>query len=134
VAALAARLRADGLAPTAIWHSPLRRARETAALLAQHTQPAGQPILLIGKSHLQPEDDPAKIVRLLYEMPPRANLAIVGHEPHLSALATLLVTGRAEPMKFAFETAGLLTLAPAEGKHETNGLPRWEPREQSAPA
>ncbi len=124
--ALAARLRADGLAPAAIWHSPLRRARETAALLAQHTQPAGQPIMLVGKSHLQPDDDPAKIARLLADLPPRATLAIVGHQPHLGTLATLLTTGRAEPAKFAFETAGLLTLAPAEGKHEANDLPRWE--------
>lgn len=134
VTALATRLRAEGLAPAAIWHSPLRRARETAALLAQHAQPAGQPIMLIGKSHLQSEDDPAKIARLLAELPPRATLAIVGHEPHLGALATLLVTGRAEPAKFAFETAGLFTLAPAEGKHESNGLPRWEPRVGPPPA
>ena len=132
VTALATRLRADGLTPAAIWHSPLRRARETAALLAQHAQPAGEPIMLIGKSHLQPEDDPEKIARLLADLPPRANLAIVGHEPHLSALATLLATGRAQPPRFAFETAGLLTLAPADGKHESNGLPRWELREQTS--
>lgn len=116
--------------PTFVWHSPLRRARETVALLAQH---AGRPMTLIEKSYLQPDDDPEKILRLLAEMPPPADLAIVGHQPHLGTLATLLATGRAYPAAFAFETAGLLTLASTTEKHERNGLPRWEPRSEWAP-
>ncbi len=130
VAKVAARLRADGTAPAAIWHSPVRRARETAALLAQHL---GRPVMLVGKSYLQSEDDPAKIARLLAEMPPPADLAIVGHEPHLGALATLLVTGAATPAVFALKTAGVLTLAPAAGKHEGTGFARWAVREEKSP-
>lgn len=116
--------------PRFVWHSPLRRARETVALLAQH---AGRPMTLIEKSYLQPDDDPEKILRLLAEMPPPADLAIVGHQPHLGTLATLLATGRAYPAAFAFETAGLLTLASTTEKHERNGLPRWKPRSEWAP-
>jgi phosphohistidine phosphatase len=127
VVKLAERLRADeAAAPVAIWHSPYRRARETAALLAQH---AGRQVMLIGKSYLTPDDDPAKIARLLAELPPAANLAIVGHEPHLTALATLLTTGRASPVQFTLEKAGVIALTPAEGKHETTGFPRWKVRE-----
>ncbi len=127
---LAARLRADGTAPATIWHSPIRRARETAALLAQHL---GCPVMLVGKSYLQSEDDPAKIARLLAELPPTADLAIVGHEPHLGALATLLTTGHPAPIGFALEKAGIITLAPAEGKHAASGFPRWEVRGQIPP-
>ena len=127
---IAARFRADGTAPEVIWHSPIRRARETAALLAQHL---GQPVMLVGKSFLQSEDDPAKIARLLAELPPAANLAIVGHEPHLGALTTMLTTGTASPVKFAFKTAGVLTLVPAPGNHEITDFPRWEVREPISP-
>src|SRR5476649_8021 len=135
VVKLAERLRADAaITPATIWFSPYRRARETAALLAQHAQPAGQPIMLIGKSYLTPDDDPAKIARLLAELPPAANLAIVGHEPHLTALATLLVTGRATPVQFALEKACVITLVPATGKHEGSGFPRWEVRGEISPA
>jgi phosphohistidine phosphatase len=126
VVRLAEHLRAaPSGAPAAIWHSPFRRARETAALLAQH---AGRQVMLVGKSHLTPEADPAKIAQLLAEMPPASDLAIVGHEPHLGAFATLLVTGTAGPVKFALEKAGVLTLASVPGRHEASGLPRWEVR------
>ena len=38
------------------------------------------------------------------------SLAIVGHEPHLSALATLLVTGRTEPPTFVMKKCAALAL------------------------
>ncbi len=129
---LAVFLRANPAGATVhLWYSPIRRARETAALLVQHL---GQPVMQISKSSLMPEDDPAKIARLLAELPPAVNLAIVGHEPHLSALATLLVTGRLAPCAFGFEKAGLLTLALDGGKHETTGHPRWVTRGAWTPA
>jgi phosphohistidine phosphatase len=121
---LAAHLRAAPAGmPATLWHSPYRRARETAALLAQH---AGRQVMLVGKSFLTPDDDPAKIAGLLAELPPAADLGIVGHEPHLGALATLLVTGTVEPVKFSMDKAGALTLAPADGSHAASGFPRWK--------
>ena len=123
---LAAHLRADPAGvPATIWHSPFRRARETAALLAQQ---AGHTVMLVGKSFLTPGADPAKMARLLAELPPATDLAIVGHEPHLGALATLLVTGAAEPVRFTLEKAGVLTLTPAVGQHGASGFPLWAER------
>jgi phosphohistidine phosphatase len=37
-------------------------------------------------------------------------IAVVGHEPHLSALATLLVVGRAEPPSFLMKKCAALAL------------------------
>ena len=131
VVKLAAFLRTSGYAaPGLIWYSPFRRARETASLLAQHS---GRQVMLVGKSFLTPGADPEKIARLLAELPPNADLAIVGHEPHLGLLATLLVTGTATPVKFALEKAGVLTLEPAPGTHAASGFARWEVRDQYAP-
>lgn len=87
VRAMAALLsRGTAFQPAEIWHSPLARAAETASLLARELRSAARLREVPG---LEPHDDPAALV-------PRINglaipVAIVGHEPHLSALATLLI-------------------------------------------
>lgn len=87
------------------WHSPLRRAAETAALLARRMK-AKVPLLEV--SGLKPQDDPDVILRRLKhtEVP----VAIVGHDPHLSALASLLVTGSAEPPRFRLKKCAVIRL------------------------
>jgi phosphohistidine phosphatase len=103
--ALARRLRATGeFAPAEIWHSTLRRARETAELLA----PAAPGAPLREQTGLAPEDDPAAIVRRLART--REPVALVGHEPQLSALASQLVTGTADPVVFHVRKASALAL------------------------
>jgi phosphohistidine phosphatase len=93
-----------------IWHSPLRRAEESAALLAQRLK---LKVPLIEVAGLKPQDDPHAILRRLKntEFP----VALVGHDPHLSALASLLVTGAAEPAKFQLKKCAVvrLDLSPA---------------------
>jgi len=103
--ALARRLRATGeFAPAELWHSTLRRARETAELLAPAAP--GAPCREI--TGLAPEDDPAAVARRLART--RAPVAIVAHEPLLSALASRLVTGAADPVVFDVRKASALAL------------------------
>lgn len=103
--ALARRLRATGeFAPAELWHSTLRRARETAELLA----PAAPGAPCREVTGLCPEDDPAAVARRLART--RAPVAIVAHEPLLSALASRLVTGTADPVVFDVRKASALAL------------------------
>lgn len=96
--------------PAEFWHSPLVRARETAErlhLLAPHAA-------LRETLGLLPEDRPEKMAARLATLAPTLMLAIVGHEPHLSALATLLVTGRSGHAAFDMEKGAILCLASSD--------------------
>lgn len=84
--------RNDWLQPRAIWHSPLTRSHETATLLAVGLKFAGP---LHEESGLEPEDDPRATFARLRKV--HDGLVIVGHEPHLGLLATLLVCGDRKP-------------------------------------
>ena len=96
--------------PAEIWHSPLLRARQTAQLLTKFLRLAAP---LIETAGLAPFDDPRIVARRIN--PLRRDVAIVGHEPHLSALASLLVAGSAAPPAFALKKCAVLALerAPA---------------------
>jgi phosphohistidine phosphatase len=69
-----------------ILHSPLARARETAELLGEAL---GLP--LQESNGLRPEDSPFATAERLERS--EASLMLVGHDPHLSSLAALLVSG-----------------------------------------
>jgi phosphohistidine phosphatase len=106
VRALGRFLRSSGaFLPEEIWHSPLVRSHETAALLARQLR-LDVPLLL--QPGLEPEDKPEMVARRLRSA--TRSVAIVGHEPHLSALASLLVRGRAAPPAFVIKKCTALTL------------------------
>ena len=106
VRALAEFLRGkDVFRPEEFWHSSLVRAQQTATLLAQRLR-LSAPLSLM--PDLEPEADPRAVARRIKAR--SRPLAIVGHEPHLSALATLLVTGRAEPPSFLMKKCAALAL------------------------
>lgn len=112
---------ADVFTPQEIWHSPLVRAMETAALLARH---AGVEVPSREVAGLLPGDEPSAIVKQFARAPGR--LALVGHEPQLSALASLLVAGAASPPVFELKKCGVLAL---------EGAGRWwRARWQISPA
>ena len=67
---------------TEVWHSPLVRARETAELLTEGLRLRARLREVPG---LLPEDSPAAMATVL-ELH-NESLLVVGHEPHLSALA-----------------------------------------------
>jgi phosphohistidine phosphatase len=98
--------------PTAVWHSPLVRARETAELIVEHAKVRAS---LVEAGGLLPEDDPQDILRRLAETS-APSLALVGHEPYMSGLASQLIAGAAQPARFAFRKAAMLALE-GEGEH-----------------
>jgi phosphohistidine phosphatase len=88
-----------------IWHSPLRRAHETAAGLAKRLK---CDVRLKEVTGLKPSDAVDAIAEKLGDL--RHPVALVGHEPHLSALASLLVVGRAAPPRFTLKKCAVLRL------------------------
>jgi len=112
VARVCAFLRAKtGFKPEEIWHSPLARARETAEQLAQGLGLSAPLVLTAG---LCPNDDPGKIALNLESR--AGDVAVVGHEPHLGVLASLMVRGpECTGVYYPFPKAGILALS-REGK------------------
>lgn len=104
----------------AIWHSPLVRARETAQLLVQEL---GLDVLLVETTGLEPKDDPAVIADRLERL--GQTVMIVGHEPQLGALATMLVRGKVKPVGFGFKKSAVMALEMTAGRHKKSGRPRW---------
>lgn len=88
---------------SSIFHSGILRAEQTAEILAAHLQLSGK---VQQRSGLLPQDDPAIAQAELQtaEQP----LMLVGHLPHLSRLAALLITGTAEPEVTEFTPATLV--------------------------
>jgi len=89
---------ADGLARRAsgvssIFSSPLRRAIETADILAK----AYGKLARIDTPALLPEADPDELVEILSHVPDSA-VALVGHEPHLSGFVSWCLTGQRSPV------------------------------------
>jgi phosphohistidine phosphatase len=118
--------------PAHVWHSPLARSRQTADDLVAR--------LLLGDAvrvevpGLLPEDDPQELAERLHLHPKdRGDIAIVGHEPHLSALASLLVRGKARPALFVLKKSTLLTLEPSDATHKKTDHARWRVRWQLSP-
>lgn len=110
--ALAAFLERSGqFEPAEFWHSPLARSRETAELLGEGLR-VSAPYLLV--PDLQPESDPRLAARRIKVA--THPVAIVGHEPHLSALATLLVVGARDAPAFVMKKCSALALEGA-GRH-----------------
>lgn len=96
---------AGGLEAEEIWHSPLARARETAQGLHKSLRLKAKLAL---KSGLRPDDDPQAIAQRLRQV--EYPVAVVGHDPNLSALASLLVAGRSLPLRFTLKKCAVLRL------------------------
>lgn len=117
--------------PTQLWHSPLLRSRQTAELLAAGLAFDG-PVVEI--PDLLPEDDPDEVMARLHAFTQARPLAIIGHEPHLGALATRLVRGKKRPSCFAMKKASVLALERTDDVHKKTGEPRWTVQWQVHPA
>jgi phosphohistidine phosphatase len=53
-------------------------------------------------------------------------LALVGHNPHLESLATLLATGQAQPCAFIFRKCAILALEPVRGQDVGQWAAAWQ--------
>lgn len=121
--ALAAFFKNNSLfTPAHVWHSPLLRARETAEILLNNLESEAA---LVETPGLLPEDDPAQIASRLQTLPAAINVALVGHLPHLGALATLLLRGKPARELLDFKKAAALSLSPSGGTHRKTGAPLW---------
>jgi phosphohistidine phosphatase len=91
---------------SAIFHSGILRAQQTAEILAGHLAPKAGVRPIAG---LSPEDDPAIAAGELAEA--RDSVILVGHLPHLGRLAALLVKGDSERETIHFKPAAMACLS-----------------------
>jgi phosphohistidine phosphatase len=112
--------RSGALATGEFWHSPLVRAVDTAQLLAKGLGGRIRLKLVAGLLH---DDNPAIMAKKLNGQ--RRPVAVVGHEPHLSALASVLIAGKARPPLVVLKKCAVLALERA-GR-------RWAVRWQVSP-
>lgn len=95
-----------GVHPNFLWSSPLVRARETAAIVADAL--SRSPSVEI-KEELENGTPTAELLALLKPLPADSEVILVGHMPSLSEhLAALL--GAAAPENFALDKGGLTAL------------------------
>lgn len=78
----------DKRRPATIWTSPLVRAVQTAEILAAEVRYKGE---LQACAQLSPGHDPGDLIKLLGSQSIQGPLALVGHEPSLSLIATALL-------------------------------------------
>ncbi|MFH1496720.1 MAG: histidine phosphatase family protein [Verrucomicrobiota bacterium] len=129
---LAAFLRGNpAFRPAQLWHSPLHRSAQTAAHLLEGL--GLDDTILVETPGLLPEDDPEPLARRLEAHSPDIPLALVGHEPHLGALATLLIRGKPHRSSFHLKKSAVLTLETSGETHKKTGRPRWKVRWQLSP-
>jgi len=103
-----------GIKVERVWHSPLRRAAETAELFCERLSLAATRREIDG---LLPYDDIRGVSRRLsgFGYP----LLVVGHEPHLGRLASILVCGNVDQDIVDFKKGALLCLEREATKSQT---------------
>ena len=106
VQAAAAALRRLGIVPDFIAASPKRRARQTAALVAEAVNFPYSDIAVT--AHLEPEAEPEEVLAWLQKQGSDRTILLAGHLPLLPHLAELLVGGG---VRLQLETAGLCGIA-----------------------
>ncbi len=88
---IAEALRTMELKFNVVVSSPLLRARQTAQIVAEALELRRKLTLT---DHLAPEGSPRQLLAQLQQLGPRAkNILLVGHEPYLSKLISLLIAG-----------------------------------------
>jgi phosphohistidine phosphatase len=107
-----------GLALEEVRHSGKERARETAEIFAARVGVA--PDLVGETSGLKPKDDVEVIAEQL-ETEGRS-VALVGHLPFMGLLASRLLSGDAERVRFRFQDAGCLLITRVEGGWRLDGF------------
>lgn len=104
----------------AIEHSGLVRARQTAEALASRLD---RKLPLTIRPGLRPHDDPRIIVRDLVTS--AHDRLLVGHNPHLEALAGLLIGGGLAVVSIEIKKCGWLCLERDKAPDKERPLGRW---------
>lgn len=113
-AVLLSTLRFGRLGLVRVLHSGKRRARETAEIVADRLDSPAEEV-----DGLAPDDDPDIWARRLREQ--QRDLMLVGHLPHLSRLASRLLSGDPDRDIVRFANGGIVAL---EGEGDAWSL-RW---------
>jgi phosphohistidine phosphatase len=100
-------LRELGVAPDVILTSPLVRAVETARIVVAALRDAPEPREV---DALAPDTPPADTVKALRLFARSQELMIVGHEPNLSSVVALLLTGTADGASIGMKKGGCAAL------------------------
>jgi phosphohistidine phosphatase len=117
--AVSRRMRRRGLVPERILSSPWARAWETAEITAE-VSCRGRVVPEECPALAAPPDDLMPLADAIGPQGAASSIALVGHEPWLSQLAALLLTGETEKLTIDFPKSGVLgvelaTLAPGQG-------------------
>jgi phosphohistidine phosphatase len=104
---VAKRLRRRGVVPTLVLSSPWLRAWQTALLTAELT---GAPEPVATEALAEPPSA-GRVAAAAGPQGPDAVLALVGHEPWLGELASLLLAGDAQRVTVDFPKSGVLGLS-----------------------
>ena len=111
VARVARTVARFGLEVAIVAHSGKLRARQTAGLLAATLRPTPA---VVEQAGLGPNDDPQDARRLAEQA--TVPTMLVGHLPHLSRLASLLLVGDPATEVVAFHMGGIVCLSRQEGR------------------
>jgi phosphohistidine phosphatase len=118
----AAGLKQLDVVPDVILSSPLQRAEETAAILADVLAP--QLVVEIYPT-LAPGHAPEEAVRGLYRYRAARTLMLVGHQPDLGQLASHLLTGTSTLVGLPFKKGGVAAIAVSALPPKSAGSLRW---------
>ncbi|MFP4502569.1 MAG: phosphohistidine phosphatase SixA [Candidatus Hydrogenedentota bacterium] len=100
-----------------IWHSGKLRAQQTAQHLAPFVGPEAP---IVRNEDLKPSSPAPPIAELVVRE--AKNIAIVAHMPHLSKLASFLLSGNEEDDIIAFEKGGVVCLAQDAGNWQVSWM------------
>ena len=117
----AAGMRAMGLTFDAILASPITRAAATADIVASElavAKPRAVAELSTGAS-------PAGALEALVKLRPPESVLVVGHEPTLSRLASLMLTGSSESVGIKLKQGGVIALEFPDRIERGAALLRW---------
>lgn len=107
------RLYVLGLAPSRVWSSPWKRAWQTAGILLEESGLAKTD--RIECEALAGPPDLGALAEAIGVVGPGQRIAVVGHEPWMSSLAALLLTGSGSGLSIDFPKSGIMGI-------ETDGL------------
>ena len=111
-----------GIVPDAVLSSPLRRAQETAAVVAATL--ASELAVEIYQP-LAPGTAPAELVRGLRSYRTVRHLMLVGHQPDLGELASYLLTGSAGLVPLPFKKGAVAAIEVSSLPPRANGVLLW---------
>jgi len=119
---IAAGLKRLGVVPGAVLSSPLRRAQETAELLAAVLVPDGE---LEIYAPLAPGQRPRDVVSGLTAYRRADVIILVGHEPGMGELTSQLLTGSSSSLRLDFKKGGVAAIELGALPPRTGGRLLW---------